>query len=639
MLEIKREIASVRRCQPFAAAVAVALAAGASVADARAAGGQAQVEAADAEVADRLPMDEVIYFALPDRVENGDPTNDKGGGAGGHLDHGHEPTMKGFYHGGDLAGLTRRLDYVAKLGATAIWLGPIYRNKPVQGPQGAESAGYHGYWITDFLAVDPHFGTDEDMAAFVEAAHARGMKVYLDIITNHTADVIAYRECHDPDYAGEDRPVDGCPYRGKGPYPFSTRGGVDGAAINPGFMGDGPPFQTPENFSKLRRADAAYTPYVPTGEETAKNPGWLNDPVYYHNRGDTNWQGESVTYGDFAGLDDLATEHPDVVSGMIDIYKAWITKFRIDGFRIDTAKHVNPEFWQAFVPAILEHAESLGIRHFYVFGEAYHEEPAYLARHTRVDGFPAVLDFGFQRAVKRVVAEGEPALRLDEFFAIDDLYAEGAAAQAPVFIGNHDMGRFARFVRDAKPGVSDAEALAKVRLAHAMMFFLRGAPVIYYGDEQGFVGDGWDQDAREDMFPSRVASYNDNDLLGSDASTAASNFDTTHPLFREIRRMSDAIKAHPALRRGRQVTRLAEADGGAFAASRLDPSGAGELLVAFNASDAPRALTVEVDYRSTRWRAAIGNCPRRSTAAGAIELALPAWGYAVCASNEWNAER
>ena len=155
--------------------------------------------------ADRLPVDEIVYFMLPDRFENGDPDNDTGGFPGGKLDHGFDPTHKGFYQGGDLKGLTSRLDYIQGMGATAIWLGPIYKNKPVQGGPGQESSGYHGYWITDFTDVDPHLGTKEDLKAFVSGAHERGMKVYLDIITNHTADVISYRECYDPDYDGDDK--------------------------------------------------------------------------------------------------------------------------------------------------------------------------------------------------------------------------------------------------------------------------------------------------------------------------------------------------------------------------------------------------------------------------------------------------
>ena len=81
----------------------------------------------------RLPEDEIIYFVLPDRFDNGDPRNDKGGYGGDRLTHGYDPAAKGFYHGGDLKGLTRRLDYIQGLGATAIWVGPIFRNKPVQG--------------------------------------------------------------------------------------------------------------------------------------------------------------------------------------------------------------------------------------------------------------------------------------------------------------------------------------------------------------------------------------------------------------------------------------------------------------------------------------------------------------------------
>ena len=182
----------------------------------------------------RTPDQEVVYFVLPDRFENGDATNDTGrsdkaGRKAGRLVTGFDPTARGFYHGGDLKGLTQRLDYIQGLGATAIWVGPVFRNKPVQGPAGDESAGYHGYWITDFTRVDPHFGSDEDFRALVDAAHARGMKVYMDIIVNHTADVIQYREV---------AAQGGYPYRSLGEYPYSRRGGVNGAAINLGFAGD-----------------------------------------------------------------------------------------------------------------------------------------------------------------------------------------------------------------------------------------------------------------------------------------------------------------------------------------------------------------------------------------------------------------
>ncbi|MDE2220939.1 MAG: alpha-amylase, partial [Gammaproteobacteria bacterium] len=181
--------------------------------------GTARHAGAAGDYRSRPPQDEIIYFLLPDRFENGDPGNDRGGLSGDRLHTGYDPTHKGFYHGGDLKGLLSRLDYIQSLGATALWLGPIYQTKPVQGPPGEESAGYHGYWITDFTAVDPHFGTAADMRALVDAVHARGMKLYLDIIVNHTADVIRYREC----------PDNQCPYRSLADYPYTRRGGVDGA--------------------------------------------------------------------------------------------------------------------------------------------------------------------------------------------------------------------------------------------------------------------------------------------------------------------------------------------------------------------------------------------------------------------------
>ena len=590
--------------------------------------------------------DDVIYFMLPDRFANGDPSNDRGGMDGNRLDHGFEPTHKGFFHGGDLRGLTEKLDYIQGLGATAIWLGPIYKNKPVQGPAGDESAGYHGYWITDFTDVDPHYGTREDLKTFVDAAHARGMKVILDIITNHTADVFAMRECHDPSYQGPDK-VAACSYRSEADYPYTTRGGPFGDAINEGF--EGIDVLTEENFAKLTRFDWAYTPYLPEGEENAKTPAWLNDPRYYHHRGDFGPAGESFMNGDFSGLDDLMTEHPRVVEGMIQIFGDWIEDFGIDGFRIDTARHVRPEFWQEFVPAMKARAESVGKDHFAIFGEVYDFDPEALARHTRQDRFPSVIDFAFQGAVREVIAEGgkrpEPGAlfstespifgtrRLARVFEADVLYegGEATARQLPIFLGNHDMGRFSSFIRDANPDADEDEIMARLKLAHVLLLTARGVPTLYSGSEQGFISDGNDQLAREDMFPSLVAVYNDNDLLGTDATTAESNFDTGHPLYEFIGQLARTRAEQLALRRGRQVTRYFEENGGLFAFSRIDEAGT-EILVALNVEDQERRVNVKVDADSTRWESILGRCSRRSPTSGTVEVTLPPLGAVVCKS-------
>jgi hypothetical protein len=152
--------------------------------------------AAPASYRQRMPQDEVIYFVMPDRFENGDATNDHGDLKGGPLIDGFDPTRAGFYHGGDLKGVTRRLDYIQGLGATAVWLAPIFKpTRPCRARRATSRPAHHGYWITDFTDVDPHLGNKADFKALVDAAHARGMKVYMDIVVNHTADVIQYREC------------------------------------------------------------------------------------------------------------------------------------------------------------------------------------------------------------------------------------------------------------------------------------------------------------------------------------------------------------------------------------------------------------------------------------------------------------
>jgi glycosidase len=577
--------------------------------------------ASPADFRSRTSSDEIMYFLLVDRFENGEPRNDHGGLAPGRVSSGFDPTDKYFYHGGDLAGLTQRLDYIAALGATAVWLSPIFQNKPVQGASGKLSAGYHGYWITDFTRVDPHFGSNQELKNLIDAAHARNLKVYLDVVTNHTADVIAYREC-------TARP---CIYRSLADYPFSRTSA--GEPINSGFAGT--ELQTPENFAKLTRHDYAYTPYVPVGEATVKVPQWLNDPRWYHNRGETTYTGESTTLGDFAGLDDLMTENPRVVDGFIDIYGRWIDEFRIDGFRVDTAKHVNTQFWQRFVPAMLARARAAGIEHFHIFGEVFNGKPDPLPqiRATRIDGWPSVLDFALRAALIDAVSGNAGSDVLAQVLDGDTLYegGSGAALSLPTFISNHDQGRFATLAREASPQAAADQLLRRTLLAHALLLTLRGVPVIYAGDEQGFLSDGGDADAREDMFPSTVASYNDNRLLGTKATTAVSNFDRTHPLFVAISRLAGLRRNEVALRRGKQVIRHYSERPGLFAVSRIDPASARELLLVFNTSNAAVQGNIAIDPDAAGFTSLHGSCAPMARVPGSYRVSLAALDYIICA--------
>jgi alpha-amylase len=564
----------------------------------------------------RAPLtDQRFYFVMADRFENGTEANDDGGLGSDRLVSGFDPTAKGFYHGGDLQGIRARLDYLKGLGTTSIWLTPSFKNRAVQLEDGP-SAGYHGYWITDFTQIDPHLGTNEDLAALIADAHAKGMKVFFDIITNHTADVIQYDEGARTAYVDKDV----VPYKDASGTPFDDR---DYAGTN-----DFPALDPDVSFP--------YHPFVPPGLPS-KVPDWLNDPIYYHNRGNTTFTGEDSLYGDFFGLDDLFTEHPRVVRGMIDIYEKWIRDFGIDGFRIDTVKHVNDEFWQQFGPEVLDYARAQGKRDFFMFGEVFDLSRPFTSHFTTHDRLQAVLDFPFQAAAENFAAKSGSADDLRQFFTGDDWYtdADSNAYQLPTFLGNHDMGRIGLFVKRANPGATDAELLARDRLAHELMYFSRGNPVVYYGDEQGFVGDGGDQLARQDMFPSKVPEYNDDDLIGTDATTAESNFDPSHPLYRTVSRLSAVTARHPALRNGTQQSRYADEGPGVFAFTRLDRRTRHEYVVALNDAETAKTASIPTAIRKRTYDRVYGSGPRhaRTDKSRRMTLTVPALSAVVYESN------
>ncbi len=366
--------------------------------------------------------------------------------------------------------------------------------------------------------------------------------------------------------------------------------------INPGFTGEARR-QSAANFAKLTDPNYAYTVKVPPAERDIKRPAWLNDPIYYHNRGNSTFRGESSTMGDFVGLDDVFTENPRVVRGMIDIYGAGSTSIGVDGFRIDTAQHVNPEFWQKFVPAMLARARKRrhpALPHLRRSRDERHGPGAHRREHARRQAAErARLRFHAgrcRRRRKRCAGTDE----LAKLFRADPLYEGGseAALQLPTFIGNHDAGRIraAASVTFAPNAPATTKLLKRDMLAHAMLLTLRGVPTIYSGDEQGFVGKGGDQDARQDMFPSKVASYNEDKLLGTSATTAQSNFDPDHPLYREIAELAHIRTSHPRADARAAARPLFVRTSRGCSPSRGSSRRTGrEMLLLFNTSTAPIA--------------------------------------------------
>ncbi|MEU6380845.1 pullulanase-type alpha-1,6-glucosidase [Streptomyces sp. NPDC046909] len=513
---------------------------------------------------------EQFYFVLPDRFANGDTGNDEGGLTGSRLTTGYDPTDKGFYQGGDLKGLTKKLDYIKGLGTTSIWMAPIFKNQPVQGTGSNASAGYHGYWITDFTQVDPHFGTNQDLENLIAKAHAKGMKVYFDVITNHTADVVDY----------EEKSYD---YLSKGAFPYLTK--------------DGEPFDDSDyaGTGDFPDVDTDSFPRTPTtaASSVKKVPSWLNDTTMYHNRGDSTFAGESSDQGDFSGLDDLWTERPEVVSGMEKIYEKWVRDFDIDGFRIDTVKHVNMEFWTQWATALDAYAAKQGRDDFFMFGEVYSADTSITSPYVTQGRLDATLDFPFQEAARQYASQGGSAQTLAKVFGDDYKYTtdKANAYEQVTFLGNHDMGRVGYFLNQDNPKATDAELLAKDRLANELMFLSRGNPVVYYGDEQGFTGAGGDKDARQTMFASKTADYLDDDEIGTDRTHASDAYDTSAPLYQQIAALAQLRKANPALADGVQTERYAADGAGVYAFSRTDAKSGTEYVVAFNNSGEAKSAT------------------------------------------------
>ncbi|HKX48318.1 MAG TPA: alpha-amylase family glycosyl hydrolase [Gaiellaceae bacterium] len=548
-----------------------------------------------------------IYFVMPDRYANGDPANDRGGASGARSVTGYDSADTGWYHGGDLRGLTGSctdtrtgLARIKNLGFTALWLAPVVVQQWVQG----DSASYHGYWGLDFTKVDPHLGTEADFRAFADCAHRLGLKVYLDVVVNHTADVILLSG------GTTYRSPDEQPYRDCKGKPYSAQRYAGG--------------------KRFPCVSARYQPrqaIVLPEKRNLKGPAWLNDVTRYHNRGDIEFSSCSsrcFEQGDFFGLDDVFTEQPFVVDGLAKVWGDWIRAYRIDGFRVDTAKHVDRAFFSGWMPKIRSAARAAGVPAFEVFGEVFETDAATLASFVRERGVPEVIDFPLQDALMRYAGGSAGARGISTRLGDDDYFRLGdGAAPAPVtFLGNHDVGRAALKLKE-QGGAEGAELLARDLLGHSLLYFLRGAPAVFYGDEVGIVGRGGDKAARQDLFPTAVAEWRTEERVGSAAIGNGSSFDlVAHPVSEHLRTLGALRDAHPALSTGASFVRLARE--GTLVVSRIDREARREYLAAFNASETAATVTVQTATPSAAWASLFGtSTATASLANGRTTLRIP----------------
>jgi glycosidase len=538
-----------------------------------------------------------IYFVMPDRYANGDTSNDLGGLTGPRNVTGYDPTDTGYYHGGDLKGLTSHLQRIKDLGFTALWVTPVLKQDPVENG----SAAYHGYWGLDFTNVDPHLGSNQDFANFVVAAHGLGLKVYLDVVVNHTADVvqlangstysdIRYRNCQ-------------------------------------GRFFDPAKYVTSKHFPCLSARYMPNVPFVLKGDRHKRSPAWLNDPLNYHDRGNIDFGSCSQTcfeQGDFYGLDDLFTEKPNVLNGLAQIYSSWITRFKVDGFRVDTAKHVNAAFFRLWVPKIRAAAKSIGVSDFPIFGEVTLNDSVDLSDFVRTRGVPQLLDFPYQQVASAYAAGAAGAKGVAHRLEDDDYFhtANGIDPAFPTFLGNHDMGRAAQQILSQAPGLSAAALVKHVLLGYDLLYLLRGAPVVMYGDEVGMIGSGGDKAAREDMFPTQVKDWQTEPRVGSPPIGTGSSFDmTTNPIEAQLKTLGALRDAYPALSTGASFVRAAKE--AVLVVSRIDEASGTELVEAFNNGDATARITVQTATPGAHWRVVFGSGSATPGAGSSLTLSVP----------------
>ena len=441
--------------------------------------------------------DAIIYQVITDRFDDAEPTNNNAQGAYG-------PTSPWLVHGGDLAGIEGRLDYLAGLGINALWISPVVLNA---------WGRFHGYHAQDFHSISPQQGGLESLASLIDASHARGLRIIVDVVTNHMADL-------------------------------ST-------SISPGW----PDFQDPSDYVLIwRRSDVLPAPPFDRLD-------------WYHNHGRIGrYEDPEQILGELSGLDDLRTEVPEVRDALVDAHAWLIEDLGVDGFRIDTVKHVELDFWQEWPGRIRARADGAGVEHFFQFGEVLDGSDARCGRYTGTMGggpfaLDSVLAYPLYYTLNDVFVWDGPTAQIRDRWNALEHYAPQSQERLVTFLDNHDQPRF--LSRDRAGG-----ARARLEIASAFLLTARGIPTLYYGTEQGFDG-GADPDNREDLFDGQFES----------GPSTGDNFDMASPLYRWIRRLAHLRQDLETLRRGTTTVRTSDPSGPGLFGFLREHSGAGTMVL------------------------------------------------------------
>lgn len=351
-------------------------------------------------------QDRIIYFALLDRFENGNPENDK---AHGDAECNNAQDAHA-YQGGDLAGLKQRMDAIAKLGANAIWVTPLYKGVP---QKVGDNCGFPGYWAAFSdpyqFELDPRFGTAEEFDAVLAEAHSKDIKVILDMVVNH---------------AGYDAPL------------------------------------------------------------VEQRPDWFHDPRTSLKLGSPD------IFAPLAGLPDFNHRNPEVAEYLLDLHQQWTERFKFDGIRMDTVKHVEPWYFRYWINGMKDSRPDL-----FIFGELLDESYAGYGPYLDA-GFAGLFNFPLRRSLIETFAKGGSvdlsASRAKEMIS---LFGQRQSRLMVTLLDNHDVPRFMEeFPDDMDPEVVHE----RYKLALTALLTLPGIPQLTYGNEVGMYG-GADPDNRRMM--------------------------------------------------------------------------------------------------------------------------------------------
>lgn len=426
------------------------------------------------------------------------------------------------WNGGTLKGIASKIAYLKGMGITTLWISPVLKQVSFEN-------SYHGYGIQDYLCVDPHFGTNNDLRELVKQAHAAGIYVILDIIINHSGNVFDYHDDGSvPGWTGTTYPVKG----------FRDAAGEAGIPM-------GAPV---------------------TDRNAAIWPAEFQDEAFFTRKGKINNWDHYPEYleGDFETLKDihLGTGDNNAYSpsqGLInlcDVYKYWMAYADLDGFRIDTIKHMEQGAVRFVVSVFHEFAQSIGKDNFYLIGEITG------GRQNAVDtidntGLDAAL--GIDDIQNRLEGTIKGWTEPEEYFELfrNSLWVGKDShtwfnGTVVTMIDDHDkVSKGVHKMRFCANGYQNM-------ILNAMAFNITtiGIPCIYYGTEQAFDGQGDnDRYIREAMFGGGFGAFR---------SKGRHFFIPAQTTYIEFSKLAALRQKHIALRRGRQYLREISGDGISF---------------------------------------------------------------------------